>query len=173
MVVWILGLSASGKTAIGKEVYKQIKSGKENVVFLDGDIFRDIMGNDLGHTIQDRRTNAGRISRFCQYLDSQGIDVVCTVLSIFPDWLKWNRVNISEYFEVYIRVPFEVLLTRETKGLYSSALAGEKKNVVGVDIEFPEPVCSDLVIDNSATVDSFESLASEIVEAIKTNKIEI
>ena len=170
MVVWILGLSASGKTAIGKEVYRQIKSGKENVVFLDGDMFRDIMGNDLGHTIQDRRTNAGRISRFCQYLDSQGIDVVCTVLSIFPDWLKWNRVNISEYFEIYIRVPFEVLLTRETKGLYKSALAGEKKNVVGVDIDFPEPVSPDLVVDNIITVDSFEIIAGEILQAIKKKK---
>tara|TARA_B100001964_G_C13925023_1_gene461904 strand:- start:186 stop:698 length:513 start_codon:yes stop_codon:yes gene_type:complete len=170
MVVWILGLSASGKTAIGKEVYRQIKSGKENVVFLDGDMFRDIMGNDLGHTIQDRRTNAGRISRFCQYLDSQGIDVVCTVLSIFPDWLKWNRVNISEYFEIYVRVPFEVLLIRETKGLYKSALAGEKKNVVGVDIDFPEPVSPDLVVDNIITVDSFEIIAGEILQAIKKKK---
>lgn len=166
MVVWLIGMSGAGKTAIGKEVYKQLKARNQSVVFLDGDSIREVMGNDLGHTIADRRVNAGRISRLCKYLDSQGIDVVCAVLSIFPDWQSWNREYISQYFEVYIRVPFEILVARETKGLYRRALAGDINNVVGVDIDFPEPVRPDLVIDNSAQIESFDGIADQIIEAI-------
>lgn len=166
MVVWLIGMSGAGKTAIGKAVYKKLKTRNQSVVFLDGDSIREVMGNDLGHTIADRRVNAGRISRLCKYLDRQGIDVVCAVLSIFPDWQSWNREYIPQYFEVYIRVPFEILVARETKGLYRRALAGDINNVVGVDIDFPEPVRPDLVIDNSAQIESFDGIADQIIESI-------
>ena len=166
MVIWIAGMSASGKTSIGKEVHQQLKADNPNVVFLDGDILRAINGNDLGHTVSDRMTNASRISKLCKYLDSQGIDVVCAVLSIFPDWLAWNRNNILDYFEVYIRVPFDILLIRETKGIYRRAIAGEINNVVGVDIEFPEPVAPDLTIDNDVELTSFSEMADNIVKAV-------
>ena len=166
MVIWIVGMSASGKTSIGKEVYQQLKTHNHNVVFIDGDILREINGNDLGHTVSDRIVNASRISRLCKYLDSQDIDVVCAVLSIFSDWLAWNRNNISDYFEIYIRVSFDILLSRETKGLYRRAIAGEINNVVGVDIEFPEPLAPDLIIDNDVEVTSFREMADKIVKAV-------
>ena len=166
MVIWIAGMSASGKTAIGQEVYQQLKADNSNVVFIDGDILREINGNDLGHTVSDRMANASRISKLCKYLDSQGIDVVCAVLSIFPDWLAWNRNNILDYFEVYVRVPFDILLTRETKGLYRRAIAGEINNVVGVDIEFPEPIAPDLIIDNDIEITSLAVMGGKIVKAV-------
>ena len=96
----------------------------------------------------------------------RGIDVVCAVLSIFPDWLAWNRNNILDYFEVYVRVPFDILLTRETKGLYRRAIAGEINNVVGVDIEFPEPIAPDLIIDNDIELTSFAEMGDKILKAV-------
>ena len=62
MVIWIIGLAGAGKTTIGREVYHRIKRQKPNVIFLDGDDVRAIMGNDLGHTIEEREVNAWRIS---------------------------------------------------------------------------------------------------------------
>lgn len=170
MVIWIIGMSNSGKTAISKEVYSLLKSKRSNVVFIDGDIVREIMGNDLGHTIEDRKINAGRICRLCSNLSSQGIDVVCTILSIFPKSQLWNREHLSRYFEVYLRVPFETLVERDTKNLYKRALKGEIKDVVGVDIKFPEPANPDLVIDNDTPVESFSEIAHNIIKAIPWEK---
>lgn len=166
MVIWLIGMSRAGKTSIGKEVYRLLKTKRPNVVFLDGDIIREMMGNDLGHSLADRKINAGRISRLCRLLDSQGIDVVCAILSIFHESQEWNRKHIPRYFEVYIHVPFEILLERDTNGLYKRALAGEIQNVVGVDIRFPPPLNPDLVIENDTPRDSFLKMAQRIVDAI-------
>lgn len=166
MVIWLIGMSGAGKTAIGKEVFAQLKQRRPNVVFLDGDAVREIMGSDLGHSLEARRANAGRISRLCKYLDDQGIDVVCSILSIFHESQAWNRSQIARYFEVYIRVPFEVLEARDSKGLYRAAREGKATNVVGVDIPFPPPLNPDLIIDNGDVVDSFDGLAARVLAAI-------
>ncbi len=166
MIIWLIGLSGVGKTAIGMEAYKLLRAKRPNVVFLDGDIVREIMGGDLGYTMDDRLNNARRICRLGKYLDSQGIDVVCGILSIFPETQKWNRENIPHYFEVYIRAPLETLIQRDPKGLYRRALAGEIKNVVGMDIEFPPPPHPDLIIDNDTMLASLEPIARRILNAI-------
>ena len=172
MVIWLIGMSGAGKTVIGREIYKLLKAKRPNVVFLDGDKVREIMGSDLGHTVADRRVNAGRISRLCRFLDSQEIDVVCAVLSIFHEWQEWNRKHVPQYFEVYIRVPFDVLVARDPKDLYRRALAGEIKDVIGVDIEFPPPAHPDLVVNNDIPRESCDEIAREIVNSIPWNKDE-
>ena len=166
MVIWVIGMSGAGKTAIGREVYRLLKAKRPNVVFLDGDDVRQIMGDDLGHTVEDRRANAWRISRLCRYLDGQSIDIVCAVLSIFHETQRWNRQHIPRYFEVYIRVPFETLVERDSKGLYRRAQAGEIENVVGVDIEFPPPLQPDLVINNDGSLEDFLANAENVISLL-------
>jgi adenylylsulfate kinase len=78
------------------------------------------------------------------------------VLSIFPEWQAWNRANIPDYSEVYLRVPLDVLAKRDRKNLYAPAMEGRVRNVVGVDIPFPEPAHADLVLDNSRDTSDFE-----------------
>lgn len=166
MVIWLIGLAGAGKTTIGRQVLARLKARRPNVLLLDGDHVRAIMGNDLGHTVEDRRINAWRICRLCQYLDSQGIDVVCAILSIFHDTQDWNRQNYSRYFEVYIDVPMDVLIARDQKGLFSNAIAGHLKNVVGVDIPFEPPPRADLVVNNGDPAKSPTALADEIIRAL-------
>ena len=96
MIIWLIGMSASGKTTLGKKIYEKLKNSNEKWIFLDGDIFRNILGEDLGHTIEDRRKNAYRISRFCEFLNSQNINVIACVLSIFHDNQKYNKENIMQ-----------------------------------------------------------------------------
>ena len=166
MVIWLIGLSGAGKTSIGQAVHRLLNAKRPNVVFLDGDEMRELMGNDVGYGLADRRKNAERISRLCQWLDRQGIDVVCAILSVFPESQEWNRAHLPRYFEVYIRVSPEVLRARDSKGLYRRALNGEIKNVVGVDLAFTPPPHPNLVLENDAPVASFAGLAVQIVEAI-------
>ena len=108
--------------------------------------FRNILGEDLGHTIEDRRKNAYRISRFCNFLSSQNINVIACVLSIFHD--NQNTIEKHSNYKKFIDIKFENLLRRDNKELYKKALNGKIKNVVGVDIVDP-PLTPDLIIDNN------------------------
>lgn len=156
MVIWLIGMSGSGKTTLGREIVRQWKAQQSNTVLLDGDEVRRIFRQDLAeadYSLAGRRLNAERIFELCAWLDSQQINVVCSILSIFPDLRAKNRQHFQRYFEVYLNPPFETLIERDTKGLYRKALAGQMPNMVGVDIPFPPPEAADLQIDTSQTAD--------------------
>tara|TARA_B110000483_G_scaffold229109_1_gene292790 strand:+ start:110 stop:1213 length:1104 start_codon:yes stop_codon:yes gene_type:complete len=164
MVIWIIGMSSSGKTTIGKKLHDRLKRTDKKWIFLDGDIFRNILGEDLGHTIEDRRKNANRISRLCEFLSSQNVNVVACVLSIFHDNQKYNRDKIQDYKEIYINVSMEKLIRRDNKNIYTKALNGELKDVVGVDIEFKPPYSPDFIIDNNKDNINFDSIIDNIIK---------
>lgn len=166
MVVWLIGLSGSGKTTLGRELYRLLKPDHPNTVFLDGDEVRAIFGDSLGHTVEDRRRNAERITRLCHYLSRQGIHVVCAILSIFHESRRWNREHLQDYFEVYIEAPLEQLQARDAKGLYRAAARGELKHVVGVDIPFPPPCRPDIVVHNDGSLEEFMAHAKRIVSLL-------
>jgi cytidine diphosphoramidate kinase len=151
MVIWIIGLSGAGKTTIGRHLYAELRRNNSGIVFVDGDELRDVFKFDNhtnSHTIEGRRINGERILAVCRWLDNQNIDIVCSVLSIFPDLRQIARETLSCYKEVYLNVPIDVLTKRDHKKLYSRALSGKLKDVVGIDIPFPEPTNSDLEIKN-------------------------
>lgn len=153
MVIWLIGMSGAGKTTLGRQVYEFWKSQACNTVFVDGDEIRQIFKQDQtpeAYSLERRAANADQIAQLCAWLDRQQINVVCCTLSIFEETRRWNRLQYSKYFEVYIHVPLEILTKRDRKNLYQPALRGELKNVVGVDIPFVPPRSSDLVIDNSS-----------------------
>jgi len=163
MVIWIIGLSGAGKTTLATRVVNRIRQSNENVVLLDGDAIRTLFGNDVDHTVEGRRRNAERLSALSKFLADQGVHVVAAVLSIFPEWQKWNRDNIAGYTEVYLKTSMETLFRRDTKNLYAGAKRGEIVNVVGVDIPFPEPKNPDLVIDNDLDREDFTELVDRIM----------
>lgn len=163
MVIWIIGLSGTGKTTLASQVVERIRDQNGKVVLLDGDLIRTLFGNDVDHTIDGRRRNAERLSVLSKFLADQGIHVVAAVLSIFPEWRRWNRENIPSYSEVYIRASMQTLLRRDIKNLYARALRGEIVNVVGVDIPFPEPENPELVIENNLDRLEFKELTDKIM----------
>jgi len=162
MVVWIIGLSGAGKTTLARQVFADIKDTIDNAVFIDGDVIREVFGNDLGYSMSDRMKNAQRICNLCKFLHDQGIVVVCSILSIFHESQEWNRQNIANYYEVYIAAPIEQLIERDVKGIYQKAIAGEINSVVGMDIEFVPPKAPDLTIDNSGELGALLAHAEKI-----------
>lgn len=148
-VYWLTGLSGSGKTTIGRLFYEYLKKQNANTVYLDGDILREIFGGQDGYSLEKRKELATSYSRLCNMLSGQGIHVVCATISMFNDVRTWNRKNIQRYTEVYLKVDMDVLIKRDQKQLYSRAIKGEIANVMGVDIQFEEPISPDIVIENN------------------------
>lgn len=164
MVIWIIGMSAAGKTTLGENLYNKVRGQEAPWVFLDGDTFRNILGGSVGHSIEERRKNAYCLSRFCQFLNSQGINVIACVLSNFPDNRKFNRCNIPGYKEIFISVDFDKLVQRDNKELYKNAMLGKIKNVVGVDIDFVPPACPDYIVDNNANNIEWGGVVNAIIK---------
>lgn len=151
-VYWITGLSGAGKTTIGNRFYNEYRKSHLNTVLLDGDELRVVFGGDLGYTREERLKCAMRYSRMCKMLAEQGINVIICTISMFHLIRDWNRKNIENYKEIYIKVPIDVLKQRNQKGLYSASEDADNVNVMGVQIEFEEPREPDLIIENDGCV---------------------
>jgi cytidine diphosphoramidate kinase len=147
-VYWFTGLSGSGKTTLGHGFFLRLRKRNPFSVWLDGDILREVFGNDLGHTLRDRRVSAMRNARLCRFLSSQGLDVVCATISMFHACRQWNRRHIPRYREIYLKVPLDVLRRRDVKGIYRGWKSGRIKHVVGGDLAFEEPRRPDVVVPN-------------------------
>ena len=161
-VYWITGLSGAGKTTIGKLFYERLKEKYPNTVFFDGDMLRKVFGDDLGYGKEDRRKCAMRYSRLCALLQQQGINVVCCTISMFDSVREWNRENISNYKEVYIKVSMDILCQRDQKGLYSGKTLEKERDVVGIHQVFEEPKNPDIIIENEGK-NTPEDLAEKLL----------
>lgn len=152
IVWWVTGLAGSGKTTIAQVLVKQLQAKERQVVHLDGDSLRAVLDMETGYDPDSRQKIALIYSRMCQMLATQGCDVVCSTISMYHMVRAYNREHIARYQEVYIKVPQEVLLRRDQKGLYSRVARGEKLDVVGANGSFEEPVNPDFVLENDGQV---------------------
>ena len=167
MVIWLIGLSGAGKTTLANKIVADANAKAINTVLLDGDVVREVFGNDLGYTMEDRLVNAQRICRLGKFLDGQGINVVCAILSVFPETREWNREHVENYYEVFIDTPIDILVDRDSKGIYGKFKRGEISNVAGMDLKFPSPNQADLVINNSGSEADLLSHSTRIIEVLK------
>lgn len=147
LVIWVCGLAGSGKSTIGFSLYEALKEKNPNIVYLDGDELRDLLGH-YDYDKQGRIEVALKRSKFAHFLSEQGLIVVVTTISMFEEVYIYNRKTLENYLEVYIKCDLGELKRRDQKGLYSGALEGKIKNVVGIDIAFDEPR-AEIVVDNN------------------------
>lgn len=166
-LIWITGLSGSGKTTVAEGVVDILRGKLTNLVHLDGDLFREILGNDVDHSLNGRRENAWRIARMCNFLVKQDIFVVCSTMSLYSEIHAHNRRNIENYIEVFIDCDFKELIRRDQKGLYTGALAGKKSNVVGFDLSFDKPLNPELHLDNTDDKNKTENINTIVSFALR------
>ncbi len=164
MIVWICGLSGSGKSTIGRALHAKWRGAVSGTVLLDGDEIRAVLNLEANqdYGLIRRHEVTERIARIAQWLDKQNINVIVTNISVDPIQLLELRNRFRDYFEVFIDVPIEILVSRDDKGLYQPALRGERDNVVGVDIPYPGPLQPDLVINNASFATTPEAWAQYI-----------
>ncbi|HDZ5088801.1 TPA: adenylyl-sulfate kinase [Campylobacter jejuni] len=166
-VIWITGLAGSGKSYIAEALCKKLKEKYNNIIYLDGDELRDLLGY-YGYDKQSRIEMSIKRSKFAHFLSSQNMLVIVSTISMWNEIYEYNKKTLKNYFEVYIKCDFEELKRRDKKNLYSKTLKGEISNVVGIDIAFDEPK-SNLIIDNTHMIE-LDNKISYILTALKIPK---
>jgi adenylylsulfate kinase-like enzyme len=165
-VYWITGFSGAGKSTIGYEYYLHLISSGANVVFLDGDELRLVMGGEHGFAPHERKKLAYRYARLSKMLSDQSVHVVIATISMFNEVREWNRQNIIDYVEIYIKVPLEVLIKRDQKNIYSN----NETNVVGLNVQAEEPITPDIVLLNDG-VKSPKEITDQLIILVKKIKL--
>ncbi|MCI6313297.1 MAG: adenylyl-sulfate kinase [Helicobacter sp.] len=144
-------------------VYQYLKAKIPNVVYIDGDELRELFGA-TSYDKNGRIDMALKRAKLAHILSSQGIVCVVSTISMFEPIYAYNRTHLPHYFEVYIQCPFDELIKRDQKGLYSGGLNGEIRDIVGIDIAFDEPK-PHLCIDNSKT-ENLQAKAKQILDSL-------
>lgn len=144
MVIWIIGKSGSGKTFFASRLVKFLKKKKLKIKWLDGDKFRKTYSKDLGYSLNDRIKNSKRVQKVCRDFEIKNYIVVASVQGFIKEHQKKNRTYFQNYIQIYVKTNLKLLMNRNTRKVYSN-----KKNILGLDIKFPEPYKSHFVINNN------------------------
>lgn len=149
-VIWITGLSASGKSTAGKHLYEKLQnSGIENAEILDGEELRARLDRKYGYTVEERMAVAENIVRVAAGKIKSGKLVIVSTITHKLAMRKMARDLINPFMEVYLQCPVEVCAARDYKGNYEQALAGKCDNFIGVTEPYELSAHPELVLDTS------------------------
>ncbi|MEN9955210.1 MAG: hypothetical protein RLY34_17 [Actinomycetota bacterium] len=154
-VIWLTGLSGSGKSTIANALEKQMFASGMHSYILDGDNLRLGLNKDLGFTREDRAENVRRVSEVAKLMADAGLVVVVALVSPFAQDRDQARAVIGQdqFLEVWVKTSAEVCAERDPKGLYKKAAAGDLPNLTGVGQEYEPPTGDALVLDGTESVE--------------------
>ena len=167
-IVWFTGLSGAGKSTVANIVQRKLHQRGIHTYLLDGDNLRHGLNKDLGFTDADRVENIRRVAEVAALMADAGLIVLTAFISPFRAERRMARelVGEGEFVEVYVDTPIEVAESRDTKGLYKKARAGNLANFTGVGSHYEPPEAPDLTIGTSET--SPERAADVVVAHLET-----
>ena len=147
-VIWLTGLSGSGKTTIADKLANFLEEEyNELVEILDGDNVRQHLTNDLGFSKEDRDKNIERVSFLAKLLSRNGVIVICSFISPYQKQRDNVRSMTTNFLEVYIKCPLDVCEKRDVKGLYKKARAGIIKEFTGISDPYEEPLNPEIIVE--------------------------
>jgi bifunctional enzyme CysN/CysC len=156
LVIWLTGLSGSGKSTIANALELQLNMLGKHTMLLDGDNIRHGLNRDLGFTEADRIENIRRIGEVAKLMTDAGLIVITAFISPFRTERNLVRslLPAGEFVEVFVDTPLSECERRDPKGLYQKARAGLIPNFTGVNSPYEAPEHPEIVIDTTAlTVD--------------------
>lgn len=156
VLIWLTGLSGSGKTTIGRELEKSLTEAGFYAYLLDGDSLRSGLNKDLGFSIDDRNENIRRVGELCNLMLDAGMIVITTFISPIRSQRDEIRSHYTsgKFVEVYIDTPLKTCEERDVKGLYRKARAGELKNFTGIDSPYEKPLSPEIAINTEALTEA-------------------
>ena len=161
IVFWITGLSGSGKTTLAKKIKKDISKIYGPTIMISGDDLRKIFGLK-GYEYLDRVEILKKYCQFCKYISNQKINIILAVAGLIEGPRKWNRKNIENYIEIYVKSNIKNIISSKKKRIYLKKNPGK---ITGIDIKPEYPKSPDIIVNNSFKI-STDKIAIKLLKSI-------
>lgn len=167
MCLWLTGLSGSGKSTLANQLERTLHQMGKHTYLLDGDNIRQHLNKDLGFTESDREENIRRISEVAKLMVDAGLIVIVAFISPYQRDRQSARAlfNEGDFIEIYMDTPLEVCESRDEKGLYAKARAGQLANFTGISAPYEKPINPEITIDSSK--ESLEASVEKILTKLQ------
>jgi adenylylsulfate kinase len=171
VVIWFTGLSGSGKSTLAHLVEEELYKLNCRTFVLDGDNVRHGLSSNLTFNNDDRKENIRRIGEAAKLMMEAGVIAITAFISPFrEDRNKVRQLLLKgNFIEIYCKASLEVCESRDVKGLYKRARAGEIKNYTGIDSPYEAPDNPELIIDTDS--ESLEESVTKVIDFLKSKKI--
>ncbi len=166
-VLWFTGLSGAGKSTLAHAVEEQLHQLGCRTFVLDGDNVRHGLSSNLGFSEDDRRENIRRIGEAAKLMLEAGVIAMTAFISPFRADREAvrNLMPHGDIFEIYCKASLATCESRDVKGLYKKARAGEIKNYTGIDSPYEAPEKPELVVDTDTL--SIEASTSAVLQLLQ------
>ena len=170
-VIWFTGLSGSGKSTLAHSVEEELYNLGCRTYVLDGDNVRHGLSSNLTFSDDDRKENIRRIGETAKLMMEAGVISMTAFISPFKEDRNLVRQLLpqGDFIEIYCNASLEACESRDVKGLYKRARAGEIKNYTGIDSPYEAPSNPELVIDTES--ESLGESVAEVVDFLKSKEI--
>ena len=167
-VLWFTGLSGSGKSTLAHEVEKKLYECGFRTFVLDGDNVRHGLSSNLSFSEDDRKENIRRIGEAAKLMTEAGTIALTAFISPFKADREMVRALFphGEFIEVYCNAPLDVCESRDVKGLYKKARAGEIKNYTGIDSPYEAPINPEMSVATGS--DELELCTEQVIETLRS-----
>ena len=160
ILFWVTGLSGAGKTSISNKIYHRINKRYGKTFYVNGDEMRKFF--DLkSYDNEDRKNGAKKYAKLFKKITDQNINVLFAGMALFDEVRLWNKVNIKNYLEIFIKANLKKIINKKYTKIYK-----KKTKIVGVDIKAEFPKKPDIIIKNNFDK-SIEKLSNELILKIK------
>ncbi len=163
-VIWLTGMHAAGKSVLASNLARRFSAAGRRVELLDGDDPSEILTRGLGVTKEERDTAVKRLGHVAKLLARNDALVLVASLSPYREARDAVRRDVRRFVEVFVDCPMEKLLERDGEGIYKRALAGEVKNVSGIDDPYEPPTHAEVVIHSDQ--ERVEEAAMRVLQAL-------
>jgi len=164
-VIWLTGIPGSGKTTLALELKKFYDQKGLPIDILDGDEVRKTLSKDLGFSPEDRKEHNRRVIFVAKILAKNGVTTIIPLISPYRETREFARKEIPNFVEVWVKASVDECKKRDPKGLYKKAMAGEIKNLTGLQAPYEEPQNAELVLDTEKH--TVEESAELIISTVK------
>lgn len=162
ILFWVTGLSGSGKTSISKKIVKDVSREFGPTIIVSGDDIRKIFGFNK-YDPKSRKILSRKVCKFAKFITDQKINLILAVVGLMNEPRNWNKKNITNYVEVYIKSDLKKIMKLGKKKIYKFK---KKERIVGLNIAPEFPKKPNIVINNNFSKNT-DQLSKELFKKIK------